>query len=113
MTPEKQRIAIAKACGWTAFKEEIHPAITYLWAFPPEDEGSFDIVPDYLTDLNAIHEAEKVLDDAKWFEYMLNLMDVCQRHFDLGKWTCVQVCMSATAAQRAEAFLRTLNLWEE
>ena len=52
-------------------------------------------MPDYLNDLNAMHEAEKVLNDHQWDDY------ICQ----LGH------AMGATAAQRAEAFLKTLNLW--
>jgi len=116
MNNNQQRLAIAKACGWTDIKQHQHGV---YWTGtrprqPEEDEAQLMMaVSNYLNDLNAMHEAEKVLDDDQWLEYMLNLMDVCQRHFDLGKWTCVQVCMSATAAQRAEAFLRTLSLWED
>ena len=49
----------------------------------------------FTTDLNAMHEAEKVLTDHQWDDY------ICQ----LGH------AMGATAAQRAEAFLKTLKLW--
>lgn len=63
-----------------------------------------DDLPDYLNDLNAMHEAEKVL------------------HLEIGLWGgyCGFLvkdntwfsAVGATASQRAEAFLKTLNLWE-
>ena len=56
-----------------------------------------------LSDLNAMHEAEKMIQKNAdhVFDYMDNLEQVTSfvPHF-------------ATAAQRAEAFLRTLNLWK-
>ncbi len=67
-------------------------------------------IPDYLTDLNAMHEAEKVLD--YWQACVMddNLQKVRPFTNNAGShshnWHC-------TAAQRAEAFLRTLNLWDD
>jgi hypothetical protein len=57
--------------------------------------------PDYCNDLNAMHEAEKVLTFKDWEFY-------CD---ELGG--SFQGCAHATARQRAEAFLRTLGKWEE
>jgi len=59
----------------------------------------------FTTDLNAMHEAEKVLHDMEnWeacnYENQLNTMT--------SNWT-----WHATAAQRAEAFLKSLNKWED
>jgi hypothetical protein len=100
MTPEAQRITIAEACGWT--REG------YLWRGPthrkdwPASCRAADL-PDYLNDLNAMHEAEKVLTNEQEKEYAYQLEAVCcPREYG---W-------HATAAQRAEAFLRTLNLWK-
>jgi hypothetical protein len=105
MTSDKQRIAIAQACGWT----HIYPRVkdTYdegkPYGFPPGLEieprysGLSSKLPDYLNDLNAMHEAEKCcLTNAKLEEAY---------YFAIDRNHC------ATAAQRAEAFLRTLNLW--
>lgn len=60
---------------------------------------------DYLNDLNAMHEAEKTLfpkHEAKW---AMTMSEVCGH-----SW---RIIYTATAAQRAEAFLKTLGLWEE
>jgi hypothetical protein len=64
---------------------------------------------DWCNDLNAMHEAEKVLApknwdrfSEKWWDYYHHLLD-----------GDVQKTIHATARQRAEAFLRTLGKWEE
>ena len=59
----------------------------------------FDL-PDYLSDLNAMHEAEKVLTAVQRAQYIQELERICE----------YDICF-ATASQRAEAFIRTLNLW--
>lgn len=61
-------------------------------------------VPDYLNDLNAIHEAEKVMTTEQKREYVRNLFRKSQSDFE---------SHCATTAQRAEALLRTLNKWED
>lgn len=61
--------------------------------------------PDYINNLNAMHEAEKTLiDSGRWryAEYALRIKQMTTG------WS-----FNATAAQRAEAFLRTLGKWEE
>ncbi len=105
MKPESQRIAIAEACGWkfylvNALQERVwHKSINGKWT--DTDVANFDQLPDYLNDLNAMHEAEKVL--ASRDEYVVLLRKAC------GGFNPV----FATAAQRAEAFLKTLGLWKE
>ena len=100
MKPEEQRIAIAKACGWT----EISPRMT--WGLPPnvEDDGTENClkqIPDYLNDLNAMHEAEKQMNTkVLWEAYKAHLLN----------WMTEPVC--ASARQRAEAFLKTIGKWE-
>ena len=101
MNKQEQRIAIAEACGW-----KCSPLEDYQWECPNSGDCE-DNVPDYLNDLNAMHEAEKVaINHGK-----LNQDDYL--YFD----TLVSVCLqahpfNATAVQRAEAFLKTLNLWK-
>jgi hypothetical protein len=99
MNKELQRIKIAEACGWEINKRK-------LLAKPPNDSWQYlDTIPDYLNDLNAMHEAEKVL-------------DTTSDQNTIGSYASYAQCLawdggySATAAQRAEAFLRALNLWE-
>lgn len=119
MNPEQQRIKIAEACGakwmnlWCAshatltFHDEGENASLPDWTFCQKDKITpFDrTIPDYLNDLNAMHEAEKVFADDDLFRgYEAQLDKVVPMS---ERW------IFATAAQRAEAFLRTLNLWEE
>jgi hypothetical protein len=60
-----------------------------------------------------MREAERLLDDDQWLEYMLNLQDVLQRNPDRGKWVVCQDNMHSTAAQRAKAFVKTIGKWKE
>lgn len=109
MKPEAQRIAIAEACGWTKVPNSRGRRWCrhYLSLGPHHSLGS---LPDYLTDLNAMHEAEKVLTQEKQREFLGHLS--CKTEGDelhTYHWNAVH----ATAAQRAEAFLRTLGKWED
>jgi hypothetical protein len=108
MNKEQQRIAIAEACGWTAEQD----SNGYWRAVDPKHGNAVELwlsersvwsvgIPDYLNDLNAMHEAEKVLTTNQFDEYCYRLDTVGgMRH-----------CAHATAAQRAEAFLRAINKW--
>jgi hypothetical protein len=107
MDPIEQRIAIAEACGWKGVQHSGRGA-NNLIGLHPEQQGAFQYVPDYLNDLNAMHEAEKMLKRGQLYKYMLNMQNVK----GLGgnnQW----LNFRATAAQRAEAFLKTLNLWKD
>ena len=94
MTPEAQRIAIAEACGWT-----VHHGGRYL-RIPGWNELS-----DPLVDLNAMHEAEKVLLKPEQQHEYWKYLETCDKNY-------YGICFT-TAAQRAEAFLKTLGLWKE
>ena len=111
MSEEEINIAIAEACGWRLFSQ-----FKNLWA-PPRSVVEYDCdayqLPNYLNDLNAMREAEELLDDDQWLDYMLNLQDVLQRHPDRGKWVVCQENMHSTAAQRAKAFVKTIGKWKE
>jgi hypothetical protein len=65
---------------------------------------------DYCTDLNAMHEAEKVL---KGYEQIATYVWHLENRS--GDWSTDEHMMAthATARQRAEAFLRTLGKWEK
>jgi len=105
MSPEAQRIAIAEACGLSPRKS---------WGGVIIDRLGYSI-PDYLNDLNAMHDAIMSL-DLGWrveFKYKLELVVTPILNEMLGR--CVpstDALINATAAQRAEAFLRTLGKWE-
>jgi hypothetical protein len=104
MKPEEQRIAIAKACGWLVTDNgengRVMMGSRHGWkpGFKP------DPLPDYLNDLNAMHEAKKTLTDEQRPIYWRTLYDVCKTT----EWP-----FNAEAYQEAEAFLKTLNLWKE
>jgi len=112
MNPEAQRIAIAEACGWKFIPEYYHgedqpPELTTV---TPDGRHLCGYYPDYLNDLNAMHEAEKMLTDEQDLEYSESLEQVVGARFNSNNGEDMRRLRSATAAQRAEAFLRTLNL---
>lgn len=121
---ELQRILIAEACGFARVKRKgVCSGDGREWRWPEKGEwwkiiSPSDELPDFLNDLNACHEMEKVLtmdqmriyqDKLCWWVNHYIYKDQTRsgpaQHFD---WV-----IHATAAQRAEAFLRTLNLWNE
>lgn len=142
MKPEAQRIAIAGVCGWQRmqrplsdqdgeipgkfeirwFHPKVHTSVYPLYALPKNP-------PDYLTDLNAMHEAyhghrdslsvsvEKVNFEER---FLIELQGVClggdsPQSLGMCRWILFAPwhTANATASQRAEAFLRTLGKWEE
>ena len=101
MTDEQINAAIAKACGW---REEMS---VYVWHSNGIDRTSWELW-DWCNDLNAMHEAEKVLTGLTRHAYCDALLDTVPDSPD-HLWEV----LTATARQRAEAFLRTLGKWEE
>jgi hypothetical protein len=102
MTPEQQRIAIAQDFGWTDTQ------------IIDGKYGQTD-VPDYLNDLNAMHEAEQRLWRKDWtrrHDFVDKLARIISPTHGYRQQSGVDL-LDATAAQRAEAFLRTINKWEE
>lgn len=104
MNPKQQRIAIATACGWTEHHMTHYPSI---WKNPNTGQEVINdnYLPDYLNDLNAMHEAEKVL--RKPMKSTDSDSIIADRMHDYAE--ALGYCIDATAAQRAEAFLKTLN----
>ena len=112
MKTNSQRIAIARAhLGYDDFDwllwcdEEIVP----VWEGRKLHgsniaESKWHQVLDYLNDLNAMHEAEERLSREQWDTCMIFLGEIVREE----KGRC-----HATAAQRAEAFLRTIGKWVE
>jgi hypothetical protein len=92
MTNERINVAIAEACGWKPDKRGLG------WLNP---NGCYTETPNYCADLNAMNEAEwSLTDDQLW-----RMAREIERNDE-------QWYFRATARQRAEAFLRTLGLWE-
>lgn len=115
MKPEAQRIAISEACG-----KCVHPISDWVHEGPDGDRtiecgkcGKYPYSghPDYLTDLNAMREAEKTLTKEQIQTYKNRLCDLapCSLSDTFGYWPVIH----AIAAQRAEAFLRTIGKWTD
>lgn len=117
MKTEAQRIAIAEACppkmyGKPTIGEDYDDG-KLIWS---NGWGDNEPVPDYPNDLNAMHEAEKVLDDEQFDDQYV--VELGRLFFPKGKgpwkWSeCPTMIVRATAAQRAEAFLKTLDKWQD
>jgi hypothetical protein len=105
MNKELQRIAIAEACGYKDVTTR-HTEGTFKVITGFKNHNFDEEIPAYLDDLNAMHEAEKVLDTAS-------------DQNTIGSYASYAQCLawdggySATAEQRAEAFLRTIDKWEK
>lgn len=116
MSPEKQRIAIAEACGWE-WKKYGDTMAWYNWSMKwvravcgiCPDIVPVDPLPDYLNDLNAMHEAEKVLKVEQHFTFQVELARV----INTITYPLNFALLHSTAAQRAEAFLKTIGLWKD
>lgn len=121
MTPEQQRIAIAEWCGikckscnntgiLNKFGDKQYAEIRssqphWLKVWPdkePDIACLHNSLPNYLNDLNAMHEAEKKLLNSKYAIHLRNVTG--HKYTDPPLW-------HATAAQRAEALLRTIEKW--
>jgi hypothetical protein len=111
MSPEQQRIAIAEACGKTVVTYEGLRDQLY-W----RENDTVLKLPDYLNDLNAMHEAEKTLAPSSEFSlstYMFELTKLTIPAGTLRRGLVREYIFHATAAQRAEAFLRANGKWED
>ncbi len=80
------------------------------------DEAICEIVgrkANFSSDLNAMHEAEKMMMDRgdDWGTYCDMLMDISVKRG--GGYQNAEMVIHASAARRAEAFLRTLSLWDD
>jgi len=118
MTTTAQRIAIAEKCGWKRCRIPTQGRDDPLprgWALNGNGGwGARDRLPNYLNDLNAMHEAEKVLDAFQWELYREELAESCTPLSQCrSKEQQYKFAMHATAAQRAEAFLKAANLWSD
>lgn len=98
MTDTQINAAIAEACGWTVELSHLQSGIDVV------RDGNRRPLPNYSTDLNAMHEAENYL-AGKQFETYASLLGTSESGSLFG--------IRATARQRAEAFLRVLGKWEE
>jgi len=109
MTPEEQRIAIAEVCpGWS-----VHHGGKYC-AIKNCPHGPLNgILFDPLNDLNATAEMERHLGDINNLSRYADELDKVCVPTHICSLTHWQATVMATASQRAEAFLKCLNLWKD
>jgi hypothetical protein len=106
MTDEQINAAIAEACG-----RKRRPDGDW---YPDNGSAGTQAILNYCADLNAMHEAEATLSVSCRLDYPTVLLRVL---FELDKYTWYATGgfthITTTARQRAEAFLRTLDKWED
>jgi hypothetical protein len=106
MNKEQQNIAIAKACGWRIKRRDITGF--NVWEpgskLPAQLSNNLERkIPNYTGDLNAMHDAEASLIDNDPLAYGFYSNNLYAEYGNT---------VHLTATQRAEAFLKTLNLWK-
>lgn len=117
MTEQEQRIAIAEACGFTKIKMRNHGIGDFLsgelMRVSPNACGScVRAIPDFPHDLNAMNGAEACLTESQQVSYACELAHVSECVGWLPETgESVFRIVRATAAQRAEAFLRVIGRW--
>lgn len=115
MKPEKQRIEIAKFCGWKRA-----PAFDFYttknnecWELNGELRTS-EKLPDYLNDRNAIHEVERKLTFEQSEKYIEHLTDIVQLpQAWIGTARGMFIIRYASPEKCLKAALLTIGKWEE
>jgi hypothetical protein len=115
MKDQDQNIAVAKFHGY-----KIESGMEHNCRYKITDTGGGVCycdyleghIPDYGKDLNATHQAEEMLNPDQWMDYIEQLEAVT--HTD--GWPIMtdaeqRKMIHASASQRREAMLRTLNLY--
>ena len=107
--------AMAEVAGWTDCHKSLAgfddgDGITerYNIGIPPNSTLHRKI-PNYLTDLNAVHEVEMNLTNNQHRKYRKTLAQVC--HCSETRSIRSREIVSSTARQRCTAILKTLNRW--
>ncbi|SRR6266404_1904587 len=108
MTKAKIRAAIAEFCGWT-IEDTGNGKLWHLNGISSEDAP-----PLYYDDLNAIHEAEKQLFKTPQLKskYLQEILKFQRGGMSILHQIYLPV-ICASAEQRAEAFVRAINKWED
>jgi hypothetical protein len=126
MTQEQKLIKLAEAGGLKVIDVPFIPSQTKAagcvftdaarteWRECYPNSCGVYTIPDYFSDLNAVHELElKVFQDSSiQLDYTRGLIHIIKNSSPLGKLFFSDFdLVTATAAQRAEALGLTLNLW--
>ncbi len=125
MSPDAQRITIAEERGWRTSECTVcgapghvayspNGAVFYAEASCLRSAALVRVIPDYLNDLNAIHEAEPTILTSRLMlaEWERHIRAITLRDAAEGSGLYERI-IRATAAQRCEAFLRTIGQWDD
>ena len=127
MNKEKQRISIAEFCDFKELTGDpwrggawMSPRFKSIRHFMLNGEPAIhkDALPDYLNDLNAMHEAVCRLSDTDLDIYAKHLCKIMLRTVEVPECehTATRLligALKATAEQQAEALLKTIRKWED
>lgn len=113
MTNEEIDKAIAEYCGWKYEFNGNDEDPEWYW-IPPNNPDGNGTPPDYCNDLNAMHEAEKFLEGGyNWNKYTDILGKLCHYKPNIHNLrSFANIIVSASAKQRAIAFLKTIDKWD-
>lgn len=101
MNEKEQNAAIAQLCGWVnVFVDK------QTGTLPPV--RAIMSIPDYVEDLNAMHDAEKIMTPKQVTTYKKELVN---SRTDEGADYAYQNIALSTSSQRAKAFLKTFQKW--
>lgn len=115
---EKQNTSIAKACGWTEIGWQYSACYGYktdaVLSGKPPGKPYVQAIPDYFTDVNAMQEAVKSLTYEQAEEFVLQLFIIVVNEIEqMDNPPPIRFAeINATAEQRAEALLSTLQMYE-
>lgn len=125
MSDDEHRVTIAEIVGYrksdTWIWSQDKKSRVYLWDRPNRKQQQASSIPDYLGNLNAIHDAwvsciykRENLEDK--YIYYLGVVCGCpiidldhELDFSVADWSTIS---NVTAAQRSEAFLHTFNRYK-
>ena len=102
MTDQEINIKIAEDCGWK--REDVENNELLIWSKEAPNNIHFRYaseLPNYCNDLNAMREAEQALTGPQQLAY--------QGHLSKEDIYCHWLSITATAKQRALAFIKTIE----
>lgn len=100
MTEQEMRVALAEWDGWNTIKEILGSVSIYI----NQNGNIAAALPNYPSDLNAVHELEKKLDKQQAMDYARLLHPATSEPHLLKDWKLLH----STALQRCEALCRSL-----
>lgn len=106
LDPDEQRIKIAELCGYYDFQGGWSCNSPLRGRIAEGKDTIIRFVPDYLNDLNVMHEAEKILESFPYDEHGVSSKP---RYLKVLSTISGGDCVFTTAKQRAEAFVLVMT----